>query len=86
MIFKCDTTKASLFSQGPSLQALDKCYSVCWQEALFGMGAVKMDIDKNNKDKAGKTSISEGFFLRPQLLLPLVTMKSYFKRADVPAL
>lgn len=50
-------TEASLFSQGLSLQALKKCYSVCWQGALFGMGVVKMDIDKNNKKK----SISAGF-------------------------
>lgn len=47
-------TEATLFGQGLSPQALNKCYSVCWQWTLAGTGDVKMDTDKNNQGKSGR--------------------------------
>lgn len=51
-------TEATLFGQGLSPQALNKCYSVCWQWTLAGTRDVRMDTDK---EKVGENNIPFGF-------------------------
>lgn len=70
-------TEVTLLSQGPSHQALNKCYSVCWHCTLFGMGVVKMDMDKNNKGKKGGKKHFCRFSPCLHLLLSVVIMKSH---------